>query len=135
VKSILQLLANADLRLTKVRKDILSIFIEANHAITTHDIEKYFEYLDRITLYRTLKSFEEKGLIHKIIDFQGNASYALCTHECNEHKHHDEHLHFKCDDCGTTYCIEDAKIPHINLPVGYSIKQARLMVNGKCNKC
>jgi Fur family transcriptional regulator, ferric uptake regulator len=133
--AIPELLNNASLRLTKVRKDVLNLFVGVDYAISSQDIDEKLQHLDRITLYRTLKSFEDKGLIHKILDYNGNAKYALCAHECKEHDHHDEHLHFQCDECGHTYCIEDTKIPTISLPDGYSVKQARLLVNGKCNKC
>lgn len=56
------------LRVTQFRLDVISIFITAGRALASHDIEEKLHDADRITLYRTLKSFEDKGIIHKAID-------------------------------------------------------------------
>lgn len=134
-EKILQLLSVADLRVTQVRKDVLSCFLERSYAISSSDIEQALSHaLDRITLYRTLKSFEEKGLIHSITDPSNATKYALCESSCTEHHHHDEHVHFHCTSCGNTFCIEE-EIPDVHLPNGYRLSKASMIVNGLCDKC
>lgn len=131
----IKLLTESDLRITSVRKDVLSIFIKSEFAINAAAIEATVDQIDRITLYRTLKSFEEKGIIHSINDGSGNTKYALCESHCSAHHHHDEHIHFHCNTCGNTFCIEETIVPNIQLPSGYKIEQATMIVNGVCDKC
>src|SRR5690606_33927817 len=120
------------LRTTEHRQQVLDILIEADHALTSSDIEERFVDIDRITLYRTLKSFEEKGIIHKVIDVNNVTKFALCIDECTEEHHHDHHVHFHCDDCGNTFCLEDVVVPKISLPSGYKVKNRSMLINGKC---
>lgn len=89
---------------------------------------------DRVTIYRTLKSFEESGLIHRVADDSDSIHYALCKEDCDEHQHADEHVHFKCASCGHTYCL-DVHIPPVALPKNYRAHQYQVLVTGICEKC
>ena len=52
-------------------------------AVTLSDIENAFEKADRTTLYRTIKTFEEKDIVHQIDDGTGITKYALCEQGCS----------------------------------------------------
>ena len=65
---VVTLLKHHDLRLTQVRKEVLSVFLKKEQALSQSDIEENVGQIDRITLYRTLRSFEDNGLIHRAID-------------------------------------------------------------------
>ena len=68
-----------DLRHTGCREDILQSFQSYSHALSHGDLETLFgERFDRVTIYRTLKTFVEKGIIHKVLDDEGGTKYALC---------------------------------------------------------
>lgn len=129
------ILKKADLRHTKVRESVLDIMLKSEHAVTSGDIDNAFVDMDRITLYRTLKTFEEKGIIHKILDQSGSSKYAMCAADCSEHHHHDSHLHFHCEACGNTFCLDDTSTPEVNLPAGYKPKTTSVVVSGICDKC
>src|SRR5690606_23460259 len=88
-------------------------------AVALTDIENAFTKADRTTLYRTLKTCEEKGIVHQIDDGTGISKYALCEVGCNCEMEQDLHLHFHCSNCNETVCLTQHKIPHINLPEGY----------------
>jgi Fur family ferric uptake transcriptional regulator len=92
------------------------------------------EGYDRVTLYRTLKTFQEKGLIHKVLDDHGATKYAPCS-DCTVEEHHHEHIHFKCNKCGNTVCLEDVNIPKTDLPAGYIVEERNILISGICNKC
>lgn len=130
-----KILKNHHLRVTPFRSEVLRIFANAGKALSSHDIEAQLSDADRITLYRTLKSFEEKGIIHKAFDGTINQKYALCESECNEHHHHDEHVHFHCESCQNTFCVEQVTVPHIELPKGFKVKQTNMVVTGICKDC
>lgn len=129
------ILTEAGLRKTKVRMKVLEQFVNNSHAMSHGEIEAGLEGVDRVTLYRTLKSFDSKGVIHKVIDGSGSDRFALCEHHCNEGHHHDDHIHFNCLTCGNTFCVEEAVVPKIDLPSQYKIHDTHILVSGVCNGC
>jgi len=135
-KSLTILQANK-LRVTPSRIAVLEAFIEKERALSHADLEEDLKSnYDRVTIYRTLKTFLAQDVIHKVPDDSGSIKYALCVHDHNHHQPHDhEHIHFKCEKCGKTLCIEDSTLPKINLPAGFVNKEVNLLVQGICNKC
>jgi Fur family ferric uptake transcriptional regulator len=129
-----QLLRNKGVRKTEFRKQVLEVFDGSNAAIDMESIESRLGKFDRITLYRTMKTFLEKGLIHEI-NLGGVKKFALCDHECgDDHVHHHEHVHFHCRSCQEIFCVEVAALPEISLP-DYKIEQMEIQLNGVCNHC
>ncbi len=90
---------------------------------------------DRVTVYRTLGSFEEKGIIHKAPDEGYGVKYALCSDHCPDGAHDEGHVHFICHTCNHTYCLEDTHIPMIKLPSSYAIEGFSYTINGVCKTC
>ncbi|WP_153796483.1 Fur family transcriptional regulator [Foetidibacter luteolus] len=133
---IADLLKKNQLSITDSRKKILELFQNAGGALAHSDIEKMSgEHFDRVTIYRTLQTFVEKGIIHTIPTVDNSVLYALCKDECSAGHHHDNHVHFICDDCGTTYCLDHVLIPKVELPLGFTEKQTDLVVSGTCKNC
>lgn len=130
-----EILSKHKLRKTNVRVGVLHAFLENAFALTHNEIENQFDYIDRITLYRTLKTFEEKGIIHLAPDGTDTNKYALCNKECNEHSHNDYHAHFSCKTCNTTICLEEVTIPNIKIPSGFVLENSNIILTGKCQKC
>ncbi len=130
------LLRKRKLRNTDCRVKILECFQRHNYALTQGLLEQELqaEY-DRVTIYRTLKSFVDNGLIHKILDDEGGIKYALCNENCSSSTHNHSHVHFKCDHCGQTICMESVAIPKINVPDTYIISDINVLVNGICDQC
>ena len=104
-------------------------------AVTLSDIENAFAKADRTTLYRTLKTFEEKAIVHQIDDGTGITKYAMCEEGCNCEMEQDLHLHFHCNNCGETVCLTEHKIPQIKVPDGFVSENVNLVVKGICDKC
>jgi Fur family ferric uptake transcriptional regulator len=129
-----KLLKNHALRITDCRIDVLEQFYKASHALSFKDLEKDLEEYDRVTLYRTLNSFIENGLLHRIPNDSGFASFGLCHTDCTERAHHHDHVHFKCNVCGHIECLPDYHVPKVDLP-GYIIEEQNLIVNGVCRLC
>jgi Fur family ferric uptake transcriptional regulator len=130
-----EILKNHGIRLTGIRKKVLELFLTSPKALSNEDIENGVNKLDRITLYRTLKTFEENGIIHKIPN-SGNAPlYAICQDDCTEHQHLDSHGHFHCLQCGKTVCMDHTDVPQVKVPEGYVIEQKHLILEGKCDAC
>ena len=129
------ILRRKHLSITDSRKKILSLFLDSQDALAHGDIEKKAgEKFDRVTVYRTLQAFVEKGIIHTIPTADNSVLYALCK-DCKEGHHHDDHVHFVCDNCGTTICLDDVVTPRIDLPAGYTARSVQVVINGVCKNC
>ena len=127
-----------NLRQTDCRAEMLAIFDQNPHALAHADVEARLpEKFDRVTVYRTLKTFLEKGIIHKVLDDEGGMKYALCRATCHtaDHQHHHDHVHFKCTVCGLTNCLDDVRVPALSLPAGYQRQETNLLVQGVCPHC
>ena len=131
-----QILQDFRLRNTSSRADILRLFRQRPYALSYSTIEKEVaQSHDRVTVYRTLKTFLDKGVVHKVLDDQGSLKYALCKEHCTTREHHHEHVHFKCTQCGQTHCLEDVSIPELGLPKGFEATEMNLLIQGICSKC
>jgi Fur family ferric uptake transcriptional regulator len=130
-----EILRRKHLSVTDSRKKILSLFLSSSDALAHGDIEKKAgEKFDRVTVYRTLQTFVEKGIIHTIPTSDNSIRYALCK-DCAEGHHHDDHVHFVCSNCGKTICLDDVVSPKIDLPDGYLAETTQVVINGICKDC
>lgn len=135
MKEIEKILEGKGIRPTAMRILIYKHLAQKEVAISLTDIESAFSKVERTTLYRTLKTFEDKGIAHQIDDGTGTQKYALCEPGCNCELEQDLHLHFHCNQCNETVCLTEHKIPHINLPEGFVAEDANLVLKGVCDKC
>ena len=134
--NITELLRASKLSITDTRVKILELFMNSNGALEHSSFEKLAgQTFDRVTVYRTLQTFLDKGIIHSIPTTDTSIRYALCKSECTEHNHHDHHVHFKCEECGTTICLDDTDVPEIHLPKGYAMHNIDVVVSGVCKQC
>jgi Fur family ferric uptake transcriptional regulator len=135
-KNVDELLRRNQLSVTGSRRKILELFLQQDGALSHSDIEKKAsEKFDRVTVYRTLQAFVEKGLIHSIPTADNSIRYALCKDDCTAGQHRDDHVHFICNSCGNTVCLEEVVVPGIKLPRGYVVQQVEMLVSGICKSC
>ncbi len=123
------------IRSTAMRMLIYEFLAEKTVAVALMDIERAFVKVERTTLYRTIKTFEEKRIVHQIDDGTGVPKYALCEEDCNCELDNDLHLHFHCINCNETTCLTEHKIPQISIPEGYIAEEVNLVIKGICEKC
>lgn len=131
-----QLLRQFKLKVTQPRLSVLNIISKKKSAISQPELEKLLgNQIDRVTLYRVLANFEEKGILHKIFDLQGTATYALCSTSCTEHAHHDQHVHFICSVCNSIYCLDEIALPQLNIPANFQLNAIAVNAVGICEQC
>lgn len=135
METIEQVLDSKNIRVTAMRLLIYKFLADKQVAVTLTDIENAFAKAERTTLYRTIKTFEEKGIVHQIDDGTGIIKYALCEQGCNCDIKTDLHLHFHCTNCNETVCLTEHKIPQIKVPSGFVSENVNLVVKGICDKC
>ncbi len=132
---VTSLLDSKSIQITAIRILVLQFFLNQNKALSLYNLEEKFHFSDRTTLYRTLKTFTEKGLVHQINDGTSSAKYALCDTTCTSHQHTDIHPHFYCKKCKETTCLNTISIPEISLSKSFKINSTELIIKGICNVC
>lgn len=132
-KSIEQKLLQKNTNPTSMRILVYDFLEQQQVAMSLSEIESHFYKADRVTIYRTLKTFEEKGIVHSIQE-NTTTKYILCDDECNENTHKDWHLHFYCRICKYTTCKEDFVIPQSEAR-DYRIDEIKLFGKGICENC
>lgn len=135
METIEQILESKNIRVTAMRLLIYKFLAENQVAATLSDVENAFEKADRTTLYRTVKTFVERDIVHQIDDGTGIVKYALCEQNCSCEIETDLHLHFHCNNCNETVCLTEHKIPKIKVPDGFISENINLVVKGVCDKC
>ena len=120
---------------TAMRLVVLDFLLKQSSALSLTDLEVSMDRTDRVTLYRTIRTFEEHGLVHRIDDGSGVTKFALCAHECDVDGHHDLHVHFYCTQCKETHCLPKTHIPEVQIPAAYTAVETQLIVKGICAEC
>lgn len=116
---------------TTIRTKLMEVFYHADEALSSKEIEgKLDDDVDRVTLYRTIKLFEEKKIIHKIVIDNQVTKYKLINIQKGK-----EHPHFHCTACDKVLCLPDTPLPSCNLPEGFSIEAQNTIVEGTCHNC
>lgn len=122
-------------RKTETRVQVLEIFFKYEHALGHSDIEKALgDTFDRVTLYRTLHTFEQAGIIHEVPS-QGETKFALNHTHLLSDKAHDQHIHFTCEICHQTFCLENIIAPHLDYSGDFNIKSLNITAKGICKNC
>jgi Fur family ferric uptake transcriptional regulator len=128
-------LVQKQINLTAMRLLVLDFLEKQSTAVSLTDMEVAMGRTDRVTLFRTIKTFEEHGLVHRIEDGSGATKFALCQTDCDSQRHHDLHVHFYCSHCKETYCLPKTYIPEVTLPESYQAQERELIVKGICATC
>ena len=77
------------------------------------------------TIVLTLSSKQDGG---------DGTRYELCLSH-DSARDEDAHVHFFCEKCHRTFCLEDIHIPPVTLPAGYSETTANYLIKGICPQC
>lgn len=118
---------------TSMRILVYDFLADQKMALSLTEIEEQLYYADRTTIYRTLKTFEKKGIVHSIQE-NTTSKYKLCNDECDENTHKDWHLHFYCKICKQTTCRENIVLKE-NFKGDFRIDEVRLFAKGICENC
>lgn len=138
-EKVRHLLSQKDLKVTKVRLLVLNILLQNRAAMSHAEISKIIgeENIDKVTLYRTLNAFVEKGLAHKVATEDRNWLYAVYEENHETHTSED-HAHFVCDECEKIYCFPvDQTSFEITTQKkqGFKIRSREVRLHGLCPIC
>ena len=128
------MLKSAGLYCTVGRAAILKVLIEAAKPLSHYQIARRSgkNRFDKVTIYRTLESLLDVGLVHKVF-MDKRARYFELSHNCTESQCHP---HFTCTNCGETACLTSVTLPMAKSPhKGYIIRRQQVRLEGLCPAC
>ena len=129
-----RLLDSAKLKKTLPRRTVLEVLLNAAHPQTADEIGLAMGKArpNKVTVYRTLESMVDAGLVHKAFVEERSQHYELAD-KCTEHQCHP---HFVCTDCGGTSCLHDVSVPMAtSTPAGFVIHRQQIRLEGLCPTC
>ena len=98
------------------------------------NLERKMVSMDKSSIFRTLTLFLEHDVVHAFEDGRGVLCYELCE-EKGACDHHDGHIHFYCESCQRSFCMEDIHIPSFELPEGFYPNSISFVIKGECPDC
>ena len=98
------------------------------------NLERKMVSIDKSSIFRTLTLFLEHDVVHAFEDGRGVLCYELCE-EKGACDHHDGHIHFYCESCQRSFCMEDIHIPSFELPEGFYPHSISFVIKGECPDC
>jgi Fur family ferric uptake transcriptional regulator len=133
-EEINKLLNSAKMKRTDQRKTILEVLLKANSPKSAEEIILVIGKSgpNRVTVYRTLESMAQTGIVHRAF-VDGRSQYYELGDKCSEHQCHP---HFICSDCGRTQCLPEVSVPLASSPpAGFVIHRQQVRLEGLCPDC
>lgn len=135
-----QLLTNdPTLKLTELRKAVLSIFLESKKAMSAYDVlailKKSRDGAESMTVYRVIEYFIEKHIVHRI---STENKYVFCSqieHNPCEHRG----LFFICKKCLSSFEVIDKSfdvlLKNLSQQHQFHTDPSLVEVKGVCQNC
>jgi Fur family ferric uptake transcriptional regulator len=130
-----RILDQKGLRITPMRLLVLERLLVQETPSGLNALQTALPRADRTTIYRTLKTFSENGIVHPIENGNTEVKYALCRAFCTASEHLDKHPHFHCQTCQRIICLEALDVPALDYPNGYLVQEVSMTVKGICAQC
>ena len=121
------------IRPTANRILVVRALLAADRPMSLTELEHNILTLDKSGIFRALTIFRDNHLVHVIEDGGGSVRYELCTSDGEDDD--DLHVHFYCESCRRTFCIDNVPVPAVSLPRGYRPESVNYMFKGQCPEC
>jgi len=131
-----ELIRNAGVRVTRGRVRVLEALQAARQPLCHAELESQLgasdeAAIDRVTLYRILDSLVGCGLALKAVDTRGVFRFSAS----GPRRQHAGHVHFRCTECGSVFCLKAEPPPPPKLPRGFHLGEVEFDVRGTCAGC
>jgi Fur family ferric uptake transcriptional regulator len=134
-KTAYKLLKAASVRATSARIAVLSHLLKKSCPVSHGDLwkKKRIRSFNRVTVYRTLLTLQERGIVHAVQGTDG--VWRFCAHDPEQAGCPGNHPHFICTRCRRMYCLLGQRMPFVEVPEGTEVKAKQLVVYGYCPEC
>ena len=127
-------LESKGIRTTANRILVMKTLMGEQNPQSLSNLERKMVSMDKSSIFRTLTLFLEHDVVHAFEDGRGVLCYELCE-EKGACDHHDGHIHFYCESCQRSFCMEDIHIPSFELPEGFYPHSISFVIKGECPDC
>lgn len=129
-----ELLVSHGIRPTSNRIIVLRSLALSARPLTLAELEEKLLSVDKSGIFRALTLFREHHLVHTIEDGSGGLRYELC-HGHGGEDDDDLHVHFFCEQCHRTFCLDGVSVPTVAVPPGFTVISSSHIVKGICPNC
>ncbi len=133
-QDIISRLESKGIRPTANRILVMKTLMGEQNPQSLSNLERKMVSMDKSSIFRTLTLFLEHDVVHAFEDGRGVLCYELCE-ETGACDHHDGHIHFYCESCQRSFCMEDIHIPSFELPEGFYPHSISFVIKGECPDC
>lgn len=130
----IELMESHGIKPTANRIVVVNALLACDRPMSLSELETKILTIDKSGIFRTLNLFKEHHFVHVIEDGGDGVRYELCHSLSHEHDD-DVHVHFFCEHCHKTFCLDNIKIPFVDLPDGYEMTTTNYVIKGKCPNC
>lgn len=131
---IIKKLEQKGIKATTNRILVYKTMISKAIPLSLGNLEELMVSMDKSSIFRVLTLFLEHDVVHAFEDGRGVLNYELCG-EDGKCDHHDGHIHFYCESCQRSFCLEDINIPNFDLPAGFYPHSISFVIKGECPEC
>jgi Fur family ferric uptake transcriptional regulator len=131
---LLELMQGHGVKPTANRIVIARALAAAGRPMSMTELETELETIDKSNIFRTLQAFREAHLVHVLDDSGDGVRYELC-HSHHEGEDDDLHVHFYCEKCHRTYCLENVPVPQVSIPESFESRTVNYLIKGLCPAC
>lgn len=133
-QEIIKRLESKGIKPTANRILVLKTLANESVPLSLSNLERLMVTMDKSSIFRVLTLFLEHDVVHAFEDGRGILNYELCE-EDGKCDHHDGHIHFYCESCQRSFCMEDIHIPSFVLPEGFYPHSISFVIKGECPEC
>lgn len=129
-----KILLEHGVKATANRLMIARALADAHRPLSMTELEDMLETIDKSNIFRALQLFRDAHLVHVLEDTGGGVRYEFC-HSHHHDRDDDLHVHFYCEKCHKTYCMEDTPVPAVSVPKGFDVQSSSMLLRGICPTC
>jgi len=135
--AVIKMLEGKGVKPTPMRMLVLEQMLAHGEGVSLNEMERLLIDSDRITIYRTLRTFERHGIVHSLDLVNRGTVFALCDDCCSPGGHADRHPHFFCTSCGKIDCSGDFTFELTEAPASrsYRVDNVEVVIKGICPSC
>jgi Fur family ferric uptake transcriptional regulator len=127
----IELLKKNNIRVSKIREEILEALIKSKSSLSCSDILKLVTITkDRTTVYLTLKLFIKKGFVNYAFSSEAKLRFIF-----NSENDKNINVLFKCISCNKSFYFSNQKIPIQLIRENFDIRKVLYYVTGICSDC
>lgn len=134
MKDIIRRLEEKGVRPTANRILVYKTLTDQTSPLSLGDLERLISTMDKSSISRALTLFLANDVVHNFEDGRGVMNYEPCEEEghCD---HHDGHIHFYCETCRRSFCLDTIHMPSLSLPAGFTPRSSSFVIKGECPAC